>query len=78
MQPEWRLRWLARFAWALLLSMPGALTSLGTTDPVVERSARTLRIAEAELGDRIMRALILRSVGLLESGAGGPKLVGRA
>jgi thioredoxin reductase (NADPH) len=37
-----------------------------------------LLIAEAELGERIMRALILRRVGLLETGAGGPAIVGRA
>jgi len=39
---------------------------------------RSLLIEEAELGERIMRALILRRVGLLETGAGGPILVGRA
>ena len=39
---------------------------------------RTLLVAEAELGERIMRALILRRVGLLEAGAGGPVIVGRA
>ena len=39
---------------------------------------RALIIAEAELGERIMRALILRRVGLLETGAGGPIIVGRA
>lgn len=38
---------------------------------------RALFIAEAELGERIMRALILRRVGLLESGAGGPVIIGR-
>jgi len=38
---------------------------------------RALMIAEAELGERIMRALILRRMGLLESGAGGPVIVGR-
>jgi thioredoxin reductase (NADPH) len=38
---------------------------------------RALLIAEAELGERIMRALILRRVGLLETGAGGPVVVGR-
>ena len=37
---------------------------------------RGLVIAEAELGERIMRALILRRVGLLEAGAGGPVLIG--
>src|SRR6195256_2841186 len=39
---------------------------------------RTLFVAEAEVGERIMRALILRRVGLLETGAGGPLIVGRA
>jgi thioredoxin reductase (NADPH) len=36
---------------------------------------RAMLIAEAELGERIMRALILRRVGLIESGA-GPVIVG--
>jgi len=36
---------------------------------------RALLIAEAELGERIVRALIVRRVGLLESNAGGPVLV---
>jgi thioredoxin reductase (NADPH) len=35
-------------------------------------------ISEADLGERIMRAMILRRVGLLETGAGGPVIVGRA
>jgi len=39
---------------------------------------RALLIAEAELGERIMRALILRRMGLLETGAGGPIIVGPA
>ena len=39
---------------------------------------RALLVAEAELGERIMRALILRRVRLLETGAGGPVIVGRA
>jgi thioredoxin reductase (NADPH) len=38
---------------------------------------RALLIAEAELGEQIMRALILRRVGLIEEGA-GPIIVGRA
>ena len=33
---------------------------------------RDLPVEEAELGERIMRDLILRRVGLLETGAGGP------
>ena len=38
---------------------------------------RAVLVAEAELGERIMRALILRRVGLIETGAGGPIIVGR-
>jgi thioredoxin reductase (NADPH) len=34
--------------------------------------------AEAELGERIMRALILRRVGLIQGGIAGPLIVGRA
>jgi thioredoxin reductase (NADPH) len=37
---------------------------------------RALIIAEADLGERIMRALILRRVALIEEGTGGPVLVG--
>jgi thioredoxin reductase (NADPH) len=39
---------------------------------------RDLMIEEAELGERIMRALILRRVGLLEQNVGGPIIIGRA
>jgi thioredoxin reductase (NADPH) len=39
---------------------------------------RAVLVAEADLGERIMRALILRRMGLLESGAGGPVIVGAA
>lgn len=39
---------------------------------------RALLVAEAELGERIMRALILRRVALLQSGVGGPVIIGRA
>jgi thioredoxin reductase (NADPH) len=39
---------------------------------------RALLIAEADLGERIMRALILRRVGLLETGAGGPVIIRHA
>ncbi|HEV8517428.1 MAG TPA: FAD-dependent oxidoreductase [Burkholderiales bacterium] len=39
-------------------------------------SLRAVVVAEAELGERIMRALILRRVGLIETGAGGPVLIG--
>ncbi|HEY2210194.1 MAG TPA: FAD-dependent oxidoreductase [Bradyrhizobium sp.] len=37
---------------------------------------RTLMIEEPELGERIMRALILRRIALIEAGAGGPVLIG--
>jgi thioredoxin reductase (NADPH) len=37
-----------------------------------------LMVAEAALGEKLMRAIILRRVGLLETGAGGPILVGDA
>ncbi|HET9687473.1 MAG TPA: cyclic nucleotide-binding domain-containing protein, partial [Pseudolabrys sp.] len=39
---------------------------------------RALLIAEAELGERIMRALIIRRIGLLEEGTGGPVIVGQS
>ena len=39
---------------------------------------RDLFVEEAELGERIMRALILRRVRLLRSGAGGPIIIGSA
>ncbi|NRR33795.1 FAD-dependent oxidoreductase [Oxalobacteraceae bacterium] len=50
----------------------GALEALA----IPPESLRALVIAEAELGERIVRALILRRVGMLESNAGGPVLVG--
>src|SRR6202522_3630485 len=37
---------------------------------------RALLVAEADLGERIMRALILRRVNLIRDGAGGPVLIG--
>ncbi|WFU73305.1 FAD-dependent oxidoreductase [Bradyrhizobium sp. CB2312] len=37
---------------------------------------RALLVAEAELGERIMRALILRRVNLIQGGIGGPVLIG--
>jgi len=37
---------------------------------------RALMIEEPELGERIMRALILRRIALIEAGAGGPVLIG--
>jgi thioredoxin reductase (NADPH) len=54
-----------------------ALSDVEAIDIPPER-LRALLVAEAELGERIMRALILRRVGLLETGAGGPVIVGHA
>src|SRR6202521_3075855 len=43
---------------------------------IAPESLRALMIEEPELGERIMRALILRRVALVEAGAGGPILIG--
>src|SRR6266581_3503800 len=43
---------------------------------VVPEQLRALLVAEADLGEEVMRALILRRVGLIEMGAGGPVLIG--
>ena len=48
-----------------------AVSAVETIDIPPER-LRAVLVSEAELGERIMRALILRRVGLLETGAGGP------
>jgi thioredoxin reductase (NADPH) len=45
---------------------------------IAPQRLRDLLVQEAELGERVMRALILRRVGLLETGAGGPIIVGPA
>jgi thioredoxin reductase (NADPH) len=43
---------------------------------ISSENLRALMIEEPELGERIMRALILRRVALVEAGAGGPVLIG--
>jgi thioredoxin reductase (NADPH) len=63
------------------LSGRPALVDARATEPVdalliPPERLRALIVAEAELGERIMRALILRRVGLIEQGAGGPILIG--
>ena len=50
----------------------GALQALH----VPTEALRALVVAEAELGERVMRALILRRVGLIEAGTSTPVLVG--
>ena len=42
------------------------------------QALRNALLEEADLGERIMRALLLRRVGLLQEGIGGPVIVGRA
>ncbi|MBV9218517.1 MAG: FAD-dependent oxidoreductase [Methylobacteriaceae bacterium] len=65
------------------LSARPSLVDAEAVEPVealVIRSQRLrdLMVQEADLGERVMRALILRRVGLLESGVSGPVIVGHA
>ncbi|WP_370660993.1 FAD-dependent oxidoreductase [Massilia cavernae] len=52
--------------------------AVGDVDLLVidPEALRALVVTEADLGERIMRALILRRVGLIDGSAGGPILVG--
>src|SRR5262245_3811674 len=52
--------------------------AVGDVEAIVvpPEALRTLLVAEAELGERILRALILRRVALIELGFGGPVIVG--
>ena len=45
---------------------------------IPSQNLRAVMIEEAELGERIVRALILRRITLIEAGAGGPILIGPA
>jgi thioredoxin reductase (NADPH) len=63
------------------LSGRPALVDVDALEPVEAliippEKLRAVLVAEAELGERIMRALILRRMGLLELGTGGPVIVG--
>lgn len=53
--------------------------ALGATETLEIPSARVhgLLTGEAEIGEKLMRAMILRRVALIQAGAGGPVLVGR-
>ncbi|MEO6581050.1 MAG: FAD-dependent oxidoreductase [Sphingomicrobium sp.] len=66
---------------AQLSGRPSLIDAYALTDVVAvvipPDRLRALLVAEAELGERIMRALILRRVGLIESGA-GPIIIGDA
>ncbi|MDB5959827.1 MAG: cyclic nucleotide-binding domain protein [Massilia sp.] len=52
--------------------------AVGEVDAMVfdPEALRALLIGEAEIGERIMRALILRRVGLIDNSGGGPVLIG--
>ena len=66
---------------AQLAGKPSLVTGIATTDVialiVTGEKLRALIVADADLGERIMRALILRRLGLIEQGL-GPVLVGFA
>ncbi|HEY2529260.1 MAG TPA: FAD-dependent oxidoreductase [Xanthobacteraceae bacterium] len=66
-----------------LLSGRPALVDATAQEPlealvIPSERLRALMITEAELGERIMRALILRRVAILQAGVGGPIILGRA
>jgi thioredoxin reductase (NADPH) len=64
---------------AQLSGRPSLVDAVALTDveavAIAPHRLRAMLIAEADLGERIMRALILRRVGLIESGA-GPIILG--
>ena len=53
-------------------------SAVGDVEAIVvpPEALRALLVAEAELGERILRALILRRVALIEMGFGGPVMIG--
>ena len=67
---------------AQLANRPALVDAVANTpvEALIIPSARLrdVLVAEAELGERIMRALILRRVGLLETTGTGPVIVGHA
>ena len=64
-----------------LSGRPSLVEAVATSDAetllVPTANLRALLIADAVLGEKIMRALILRRIALIESGSGGPVLIGR-
>ena len=56
----------------------GNANAVGEVEVLVipPESLRALLVAHADLGERIVRALILRRVGLIEQNSGGPVIVG--
>ncbi|MDB5726089.1 MAG: cyclic nucleotide-binding protein [Novosphingobium sp.] len=67
---------------AQLSGRPSLIDAVATSeveaDLLPPPALRAMLIAEADLGQKIMRALILRRVGLISSGGGGPVIVGPA
>lgn len=67
---------------AQLSSRPSLVDAHAETDVealvIPSRRLRDVLVENAEMGERIMRALILRRVGLLETHSGGPIIVGRS
>jgi thioredoxin reductase (NADPH) len=67
---------------AQLSDRPSLVDAAAVTDTealvVAPARLRDVLVQEASLGERIMRALILRRVGLLEAGQTGPVLIGPA
>ncbi|HEY1961146.1 MAG TPA: FAD-dependent oxidoreductase, partial [Rhizomicrobium sp.] len=65
---------------SLLSGTPALVNAVAKSDVealvIPPDKLRELMVAEAELGERIMRALILRRVGLLETGHSGPIIIG--
>src|SRR5215470_18059742 len=66
----------------MLAGQPRLVDARATSDTEVlvvpADRLRTVLIEEAEVGERIMRALLMRRLGLIEKGAGGPVLIGPA
>jgi thioredoxin reductase (NADPH) len=67
---------------ALLPSRPALVDAIAQepleTLIIPSERLRALMIAEAKLGEHIMRALILRRIAILQAGIGGPIILGRA
>jgi thioredoxin reductase (NADPH) len=65
---------------AQLSDRPALVDAVAATDVeglvIPARALRDVMVQEAELGERLMRALILRRVGLLQLGESGPILIG--
>jgi thioredoxin reductase (NADPH) len=65
---------------SVLSGTPSLVNGVAKTDVeaiiIKPEKLRALMIQEAELGERIMRAMILRRVGLLETGHSGPVIIG--